>query len=84
MTKEEFNKLWKDSTKEQILNQYYYDYEEMIKSHNIIKEVRELNYKIQEDYSHQALFNNDFASGMYKASEMNLQILDKEKQNENI
>ena len=31
MTKEEFNNLWKDSTKEQILNQYYYDYEEIRK-----------------------------------------------------
>lgn len=39
MSKEEFNKLWKDSTKEQILNQYYYDYEKMVKSHNIIKEL---------------------------------------------
>lgn len=42
MTKEEFNKLWKDSTKEEILNQYYYDYKELQRTNNIIKEVREL------------------------------------------
>lgn len=41
MTKDEFIKLWEDSIKEQILNQYYYDYEEMVKSHNIIKEVKD-------------------------------------------
>jgi len=29
MTKEDFNKVWKDSTKEEILNQYYYDYTEL-------------------------------------------------------
>lgn len=27
MTKQDFYKVWKDSTKEDILNQYYYDYE---------------------------------------------------------
>lgn len=42
MTKEEFNKLWKDSTKEEILNQYYYDYKELQQKENIIKEVREI------------------------------------------
>lgn len=26
MTKENFNKLWSESSKEDILNQYYYDY----------------------------------------------------------
>ena len=55
MTKEEFNKLWEDSTKEQILNQYYYDYEEMIKSHNIIKEAREL---LENDYFEDGSFTN--------------------------
>lgn len=29
MTKEDFYKVWKDSTKEEILNQYYYDYTEL-------------------------------------------------------
>lgn len=39
MTKEEFNKLWKDSTKEEILNQYYYDYKELQRTNNIINEL---------------------------------------------
>lgn len=26
MTKEEFNKVWKDTSREGILNQFYYDY----------------------------------------------------------
>lgn len=39
MTKEEFNKLWKDSTKEEILNQYYYDYKELQRTSNIINEL---------------------------------------------
>lgn len=26
MSKEEFNKIWKDTSKKGILNQYYYDY----------------------------------------------------------
>lgn len=30
MTKEDFYKVWKDSTKEDILNQYYYDYDYMV------------------------------------------------------
>ncbi len=39
MTKEEFNKLWKDSTREEILNQYYYDYKELQRRDNIINEL---------------------------------------------
>ena len=30
MTKKEFYKVWKDSSREDILNQYYYDYDYMI------------------------------------------------------
>lgn len=31
MTKEEFNKVWKDTSREGILNQFYYDYRYMQK-----------------------------------------------------
>ena len=37
-TKEDFNKVWKDSPREDILNQFYYDHIEMEKSKNIINE----------------------------------------------
>lgn len=30
MKKEEFYKVWKDSSREDILNQYYYDYDYMV------------------------------------------------------
>ena len=29
VTKEEFNKVWKDSTKENILNQFYYEHNDL-------------------------------------------------------
>lgn len=45
MTKEEFNKLWKDSTKEEILNQYYYDYKELQRTNNIINELEHKLYQ---------------------------------------
>ena len=41
ISKEDFNKVWKDSTREAILNQYYYDYIELRKVYSIIKEARE-------------------------------------------
>lgn len=41
ISKEDFNKVWKDSTREVILNQFYYDYIELRKVYSIIKEVRE-------------------------------------------
>lgn len=48
ISKEDFNKIWKDSTKEGILNQYYYDYIELIKVYSIIKEIREmLEHKVE-------------------------------------
>lgn len=48
ISKEDFNKVWKDSTKEGILNQYYYDYIDLIKVYSIIKEAREmLEYKVE-------------------------------------
>jgi hypothetical protein len=41
VSKEDFNKVWKDSTREAILNQFYYDYIELRKVYSIIKEARE-------------------------------------------
>ena len=72
MSKEEFNKLWKDSTKEQILNQYYYDYEEMVKSHNIINELEKWLW--QERYEH----NGEYVfTGNRKVEDVYTMILDK-------
>lgn len=51
MTKEEFNKVWKDTSREGILNQFYYDYrymqklkEDINKVLEDIKEYKELGY----------------------------------------
>lgn len=61
ISKKDFNKVWKDSTREGILNQYYYDYIDLIKAYSIIKEAREeirileTNYDIA-DYQAQKLF----------------------------
>ena len=41
MSKEEFERLWKDSTKEEILNQYYYDYIELMQRIKIMRRTRE-------------------------------------------
>jgi len=41
ISKEDFNKVWKNSTRKAILNQYYYDDIELRKVYSIIKEVRE-------------------------------------------
>jgi hypothetical protein len=49
VNEEDFNKLWKDSTREQILNQYYYDYIELRKVYSIIKEAREYNEHLIRD-----------------------------------
>lgn len=38
VTKEEFNKVWKDSTKEDILNQFYYEHIAIRKAIEYIKE----------------------------------------------
>lgn len=72
ISKEDFNKVWKDSTREAILNQYYYDYMELRKVYSIIKEVRELTEML---YKNEA---NIFYKGTYKKQ---LEILDKVEEN---
>ena len=47
-TKEDFKKVWKDTTKENILNQFYYDHIEMERYKNIINE---LEYCIENSYA---------------------------------
>lgn len=47
MNKEDFKKIWKDSTKEEILNQYYYDYKYQRKlAEDIMKAIEyiDINY----------------------------------------
>ena len=46
-TKEDFNKVWKDSSREDILNQFYYEHKDMEKFKNIINE---LKWKPIEEY----------------------------------
>lgn len=41
MTKEEFKKVWHNSSKEDILNQYYYDYKEKQRLKEEIKWIME-------------------------------------------
>ena len=41
MSKEEFNKFWKESTKESILYQYYYDYITMRKLYEELDKIKE-------------------------------------------
>ena len=41
MTKEDFNKVWKDSSRESILNQYYYDYQDLRKCLKILDKIKE-------------------------------------------
>ena len=74
-----YEKLNDKSAYEILEEKYKRALKEKNKYKKIIKNAIKLNYKIQEDYCHQALFENDFASGMYKASEMNLEILKGDK-----
>ena len=47
MTKEEFNNIWKDTSREGILNQFYYDYMYMKKLKEDINKAIELNKQIK-------------------------------------
>ena len=71
INKEDFNKVWKDSTREEILNQFYYEHCDLRQMLNIIKEVREC-------INHYAIENEDY-SKIYNDEEKELlEILDKE------
>lgn len=48
ITKEDFNKVWKDSTKEAILNQFYYEHIDLIKLTEDLKEYI-LTHKIYDE-----------------------------------
>lgn len=59
-SKEQFNWVWKDTSREGILNQFYYDHLEMEKYKNIVNELEE--FFIYE-------FNNEVRPlGSYKVS----------------
>ena len=73
ISKEDFNKVWKDSNREAILNQYYYDYMELQKVYSIIKEVREYIESYNLEYLHETNEHNL----AYILEEL-LEILDKE------
>ena len=47
----EFKNIWKDSDKESIINQFYYEHKELQEVYEVIKEVREYidEYAWQED-----------------------------------
>lgn len=47
MTKEEFNNIWKETSRENILNQFYYDYMYMKKLKEDINKAIELNKQIK-------------------------------------
>lgn len=49
MKEEDFIKVWKDSDRDRILHQYYYDYLEMQRLGNIIDELeKHLKYQIKD------------------------------------
>ena len=82
ISKEDFNKVWKDSTREAILNQYYYDYMELQKVYSIIKEVREyINHyeTIRGYYEYEELGYDEYNYDEDVKQEL-LEILDKEKE----
>lgn len=79
ISKEDFNKVWKDSTREVILNQYYYDFIELERVFTIIKEAREFikNYnKVIRDNK----MLGEYANFMIIPKEL-LEILDKVEEN---
>ena len=41
VSKEDFIKVWKDSSRESILNQYYYDYKTLREQYDIWNELKE-------------------------------------------
>ena len=53
MSKEEFERLWKDSTKEEILTQFYYDYMSLVKlnekQEKIIKTLRTKHFHLEDE-----------------------------------
>ena len=65
ISKEDFNKVWKDSTREAILNQYYYDYMELQKVYSIIKEAIEY---IKEAIENDDYLEDDISTDMNEAS----------------
>lgn len=71
VSKEDFNKVWKDSSRENILNQFYYEHNELFR---IKKEVREYIEKIpNEDNSTES----QKIAGTYVIRNVILEILDK-------
>lgn len=71
ITKEEFNKVWKDTSREGILNQFYYEHIDLMKYISVLDEIRELlnkNYISSYSYDFE-IFKNNL-----------LQILDKVKE----
>lgn len=51
-TKEDFNKVWKDSSREDILNQFYYEHKDMEKFKNIINELEKwITFSDTESYN---------------------------------
>ena len=50
-SKEEFNKVWKDSTRKSILNQFYYEHEDLQKYIKVIDKIKEYITTIDTDYA---------------------------------
>ncbi len=52
MRKEDFNKVWKDTSREGILNQFYYEHYELLKCQVVIdkamKELDKIIYDLEE------------------------------------
>ena len=75
-SKEEFNKVWEGSSREDILNQFYYEHKELVR---IKKEVRK--YIMSELITEWDIKNNGYVSGSDLPADAItpiLEILDKE------
>jgi hypothetical protein len=48
ISKEQFNSVWKDTSREGILNQFYYEHMDLRKYISVLDEIREL---LEKDYS---------------------------------
>lgn len=51
ISKEDFNKVWKDSTREDILNQFYFEHNDLKRTLNTLdKAIKYINENIKSNY----------------------------------
>lgn len=58
ITKEEFNSVWKDTTKEGILNQFYYEHIDLMKLQQENKQLKEKVVELTNSWNEQIKLTN--------------------------